>query len=492
MKKKLIITLIVLILLCMVNTVQAADMLKIQITLPNDLKASTQTAETKEYYEQNHIYLHATNEEQNESVMLVQLENELTTKIVSLNQLDEENLNEFLEQYKGTKEQAEQKILKQETYQKDDMLFIDTILEQKTNDNRIQTNEYYTIHEGKAVIITYSFLNKEVNVNKARSVIDSISITDEELVSQKDKNYTPTIILCIVTLILVVLYVIKQVKGKKQIDEIEKQKILPKVIAYMNKIDYSKFKGILILFVVTIILNIINLFTGIITLFLNGSMSYSGIAKVYNILSVMQNIVQLLGIIYIAYCLTKRKVKSIENIKKTFITMLLGIILLTTIRLVLTINTGDFWQYFKIESQIMLRSIVYIAIWYLYFRNSIRVSVFYGEKTLEQIIINPKKIYQENLVNKKIREFKLIEYFENQKALDYASGIYINKLPKEYAKSIDLSNLNSKKIIRLKRAKYYLSKSDLENPKTEQKQMLKIVGIGIAIYILAVLLLYSF
>ena len=89
-------------------------------------------------------------------------------------------------------------------------------------------------------------------------------------------------------------------------------------------------------------------------------------------------------------------------------------------------------------------------------------------------------------------EFKLIEYFENQKALDYESGIYINKLPKEYAKSITLSNLNAKRIIRLKRAKYYLSKKDLESPKTEQRQMLKTVGIFILIYIVAVLLLYSF
>ena len=486
MKKKLITTLIVLTILCMVNTVQA-DMVK--LTLPNNFKASTQNVETEQY---NHIYLHATNDEQNEAIMLVQLENELTKSVVSLKELNEESMNEFLVQYKKTKEQDEQVILKQETYQKDDMFFIDTILQQKNNDNMVQTNEYYTIYEGKAIIISYSFLNKEVDENKVRSVIDSVYITDEELASQKDKNYTNTVILGIATLILIVIYITKQAKGKIKIDENEKQVILQKVIKYMNKIDYSKFKGILILFVVTIILNIINLSYGIITPFINGNMSYSGIEKAYNILSIMQNALQLLGIIYIAYYLSKRKPKSIKYIKKAFAIILVGVMLLTIIRLVLTINIGDFWKYFKIESKIVLRSIIYIVIWYLYFRNSIRVSVLYGEKTLEQIIINPKKIYQENLVNKKIMELNLIEYFENQKALDYESGIYINKLPKEYAKSVVLSSLNSKKIIRLKRAKYYLSKKDLENPKTEQKQMLKIVGIGIAIYILAVLILYSF
>ncbi len=490
MKKRILIAILIIIsIVCIVKTVQAVDMLELEITLPSNFKATEQTAETKKYYEKNYIYLHATNEEQNESVVLVQLENELTIKIANLNQIDKESLNVFLEQYKGTKEQNKQTILKQETYQKEDILFIDTILEQKTNDSTIQTNEYYTICQGKAIIISYSFLNKEVDVNKVRSVIDSITFSNENTLLLHNNKI---IILCIFTIILIVSYYIKQVKVKTNIDENEKQKMLPQIVKYMNKIDYSKFKGILILFVITIILNIINLSTGIISSILNENISYNGIAKAYNIISVIQNVIQLLGIIYIAYCLTKRKVNTIKKVKNTFIIILVGVILLTIIRLVLVINIGDFWKYFKSEIQVMLSSVLYIVIWYLYFRNSIRVSVYYGEKTLEQIIINPKKIYQENLVNKKIMELNLIEYFKNQKALDYESGIYINKLPKEYAKSITLSNLNTKRIIRLKRAKYYLSKKDLESPKTEQRQILKIVGISILIYIIAVLLLYSF
>lgn len=491
MKKRIIIAILIIIsIVCIVKTVQAVDMLELEITLPSNFKATEQTAETKKYYEKNHIYLHATNEEQNESIVLVQLENELTIKIANLNQIDKESLNVFLEQYKGTKEQNKQTILKQETYQKEDILFIDTILEQKTNDSTIQTNEYYTICQGKAIIISYSFLNKEVDVNKVRNVIDSITFSNEDLL--KNKNITNTIILLIGILILVVIYVIKQVKVKIKIDENKKQKMLPQIVKYMNKIDYSKFKGILILFVVTIILNIISLSFGIISSIFNENISYNGIAKSYNILSVMQNVIQLLGIIYIAYCLTKRKVNTIKKVKNTFTIMLIGVILLTIIRLLLVINIGDFWKYFKSEIQVMLSSILYIIIWYLYFKNSIRVSTFYGEKALEQIIITPKKIYQENLVNKKIMELNLIEYFENQKALDFESGIYINKLPKEYVKSVALSSLNSKRIIRLKRLKYYLSKKDLESPKTERRQIVKIVGIGIVIYILTVLLLYSF
>ncbi len=86
-------------------------------------------------------------------------------------------------------------------------------------------------------------------------------------------------------------------------------------------------------------------------------------------------------------------------------------------------------------------------------------------------------------------EFKIIEYFKKQKAFDYESGIYINKLAKEYTNSISLQNLNAKKIIRLKRAKYYLSNKNLENSKTEQRKMVKTVTWIIIIYFLVLLII---
>ena len=229
MKKKLLFIIAIVLMILNIGITVQADMVK--LTLPSNFKASTQNTETSQY---NHIYLHATNDEQNEAIVLVQLENELTKSVVSLKQLNEESMNEFLVEYKKTKEQDKQVVLKQETYEKDDMFFIDTILEQKTNDKWVQTNEYYTIHEGKAIIISYSFLNKEVDTNKVRGVIDSVSITDEELVSQKEKNYTNTIILGIAILVLIVIYIIKQTKFKTQIDENEKQ-MLEHIIIEMEK-----------------------------------------------------------------------------------------------------------------------------------------------------------------------------------------------------------------------------------------------------------------
>ena len=89
-------------------------------------------------------------------------------------------------------------------------------------------------------------------------------------------------------------------------------------------------------------------------------------------------------------------------------------------------------------------------------------------------------------------EVKIIDYFTTQKAFDYANGIYINQLPKEYVGSASLSDLTTKKILKLKRAKYYLNQKNIENQKVEKRKKAKTVAIMVVIYILVVIILSIF
>ena len=497
MKKKIIASAVLFIVLIMTFNIVKANGLNIQITLPDNLKQIDITdAKMKEYYEQNHIYLHAINDYQDESVIITQLDSELTKRLGSLKGLSEQNYKVFVEQYGKAKLEDGQSVLKQETYEKDDMLFIDTVYEKKTNEQTVQTEEYYTIYEGKALIVSVSFLNKEVDSSKVRKMMDSIEI----LARKNESSFKETmsfLVIPIMILILGVVYFIKEKKNKVQVEESEKASILRHVTEYMKKaIDYSKFRGILILFAVTIVLNILNLLFGVVDEIINNNWAGQAllITKIYTVLAILQNVIQLIGVIYIAYHLTKKEAKTIKKIEHTLIGMLIGVMLLTIsrgiIQLVAIGINQDFVTYITYETNVFAKSMIYILIWYFYFRNSIRVSIYYQEKSIEQVITEPKKGYQNNLINKKIMEYKIIEYFKNKKALDYASGIYINKLPKEYANSLSLSDLNSMKIIRLKRAKYYLSIKDLESPKSQKRKAIKtVIGI-IMIYLFIQLILY--
>ena len=65
----------------------------------------------------------------------------------------------------------------------------------------------------------------------------------------------------------------------------------------------------------------------------------------------------------------------------------------------------------------------------------------------------------------------------------------MNQLPKEYAGSASLSDLTTKKILKLKRAKYYLKQKNLENAKVETRKTAKTVTIMVVIYVLTILLI---
>lgn len=492
MKKKIISSIFIFIIM-ITGIVQAAGKLNFQITLPEDLNKNMIDSQTKQYYEQNNIYLHAVNDKQDEAVMVMQVENEANKRISNLKELNKQNFNAVLEYYNNQKSQEGINVLKQETYEKGELLFIDTIYENVTNEQRIQTEEYYTVFDGKTIMISVSFLNKDVDTLKVRQIIDSIKIAEQEEKSTLENSIYLWII-PVMLIALLILYMIKEKRNNVKLEENEKNKILQNVIEHMDKVtEYSKFKGILILFAITIGLNILNLLFGMIDIIKQSNLlvEASLFTKIYNALLIIQNLIQLVGVIYIAYCLRKKEAKTIKKIENTFIAIFIGVVLVTIIRIIMSIVVGQsLVKYVIYEMQIFIRSVIYVAIWYCYFKNSIRVSVYYKEKSIEQIVKEPKKGYQTNKVNKKITEFKIIEYFKTQKAYDYASGIYINKLPKEYAKSLSLLDLNSKKIIRLKKAKYYLSMKDLSNPKAENRKIVKTILWIALIYIFILLILY--
>ena len=249
MKSKLKISIcIVLIIIFITTIVQAVN---IELTLPQDFKQTN-------LQNQSNIALYAINEEKDESVIVAHQENELTRKVINLNQLNEESFNAFVEKYNQAKVQEGQVVLKQEKYVKDDMVFIDTVFEYTDNDKKIQTEEYYTIIDETAITISMSFLQKQVDSLKVREVINSISIVND---SKMDLEF---LVLPAVLVVLGIIYFIKQRKNKVQLNDTEKKKVLKNIIEYMSKIDYSKFGGVLILFAVTIGLNIINLFFGIV------------------------------------------------------------------------------------------------------------------------------------------------------------------------------------------------------------------------------------
>jgi hypothetical protein len=68
----------------------------------------------------------------------------------------------------------------------------------------------------------------------------------------------------------------------------------------------------------------------------NNEVMQLGLAnKIYVFLLIAQNVIQLVGLIYISYRLMKKEAKTIEYIKKTFIIMVICICALAIVRTIM-------------------------------------------------------------------------------------------------------------------------------------------------------------
>lgn len=499
--KKILTSIIVFVsILAVTLSIQAVYIseIGININLPEEFKYIAQQQDiqdknAKQYYKENNIYLNASNEEQNKIILVFKIENSTTKQINNLSLLEKTDLDTLVKQYNKQKQEAGEIITKQETLIYNDKLYIHSIYEQQKENNKIVVDEYYTIVDKIAYIFTENYKNLEVNEQEMKQVINDITFQKIEV--KTNNGFTYTYIIFGFILLLGIGYIIKLKINKSQIQENEKSLFTNRIKEYLEKkTNYNKFSGYLVFFTITVVLNIINLSYGVFQYFTQGILGQALELKeiIYISTAILQNMFGVIFMIYIAILLKKRKANTIDKISKSLIIILISTIILTIFRVIIQANLYGMkifeLGYIESEIKVLLQNFVYIISWFLYFKNSIRVAVYYKQKTLEEIILTPNTILQKDMIQKKMMEFKIIDYFIKEKAYDYSSGIYINKLPKEYANNVSLSDLSSKKIIRLKRAKYYLSNKDLNNPNVEKKKALKtafwIISTGMIILLL--------
>lgn len=499
MRKRIIQISLIITILFITTMVQAVSIQEIKIDLPKEYTKAIQTnqiqdSNIRKYYEENHIYFNATNEEQNKSIIIAKMENELTEQIQNFDQLEEADQNIFMEKYNEVKQEKKQIIKKQEIVTYNDIVYLYTVFEQNDEENKLIVEEYYTIVNKSAYVISASYQNVENNEKDMKQVMISLQFHEENTEEKGFDQFFYTFIIIGMIILLAIIYFVKLVREKPAVENKEKEKILHQVKEYIiQKTNYEKFGGYLIFFYITIILNIINLFFGTSEYFsMDISFQNRNIKEmIYLLTAIIQNLLGLLGMIYIFIKVRKRDLKIKNHIENTLKIVLIGTAFLTILRFIIQASIYQLevfnTSYMQTEIKVFLQSFGYLLVWFMYLKNSVRVSIYYMEKSVEEMILLPKTSWQKHVINKKVMEFKIIDYFQKEKALDYQSGIYINKLPKEYANSLSLSDLNAKKIIRLKKAKYYLSNKDLSDPNVEKKRALKI---GAWVIIIAILCLW--
>lgn len=510
MKRKMRISLLILlaVLFCF-NTVQATSISNIQmeITLPENFinlteevqnnpsileKYGTTKEQVLEDYQKNGIVLDAISQDGANSIVVMGLSNATTQKIYDLSSLKEKKREQFIEQYKRAKQNDFQTVQSVQTYVIENTIFLDTLLEQTTTSGeKTQIQEYYTIVNGNAVAI--SVKNKTLSQEEMKTIINSVKFSKIEV--SGTTNYIPVIILGGIFVVLYLINKRREKKNKLEIQPTEKKTLISKAIKIYGLEQNVQFKGYLLFFYITLLLS--SIFIGINTiLFLTNGTLFSGAftwEKTYNTMIVLQNIIQVAILLYMACILRKRKPENIKKIKRALLILLGTILFLGLVRMgmgffvyhVSILNSS----YYGIELGSMIRNALYAVVWYGYYTNAIRVSVYYQERNLQQILENPKTRWQTRKINEILTQTKIREYFEQHKAMDTTSGIAMNQIPKEYVNSPYFQELMIKKVIKTKLGKAYLNSKVVQNPNFEKRRQMRTALYMVGIYLLVMLFL---
>lgn len=442
------------------------------------LQHDINTEQLQDDYSQNNIIFDAISNDKTKAITIAKLQNDSTIKIENLSKYSQSQLEEFMEKYKIAKENLGQTIIEQSIYIKGERTFINSILEQKSDDKVIKSNEYYTIVNKNAITIVQNVFDGEINKQEMQDIIESIKFDSETQVNNAKQYINTYIILCVLGIVLVMFGIYK---AKDMSKENPEEKYITQVVAKIKQMgDYNKFGGYIKFFAITICLSVISEIIVIVRFFEEGVIYNS-----YNILQLLQNIILIVALTYMLLNIKKRENKSIKKIKYSILVILVSTIVLTIIKSIIIYVSGQENSYYIYELKVLLQNIAYTIIWYMYYANSIRVQVFYNKEQLEKIAKNPKTKIQRNYINGIIAKIKIVDYFRKNKATNYENGIYINKISKEINNSY-LSEMNAKRIIKLKKAKYYLDENKLQKSEINSKSNgIKIV-IGLIIVFLVV------
>lgn len=456
-------------------------------------KYNVDITQIKEYYKKNGVVLDAINEDNSKSLLILTLTNTITKNLKNLNMLSEEKLQQFLNQYVQEKQKQKEEVQEKEIYQKDNVVYLHCLIKQtKQEGNIVQVDEYYTIVNGAAISISLNYLTGEIQQEELKNIINTVEIPTFEV-----KNENISIISIILLVLLIVstygVGIYREKKGNIVIGEKEKKTLIQKAIFNYGIREYEKFGGYLKFFFVTIVLSLIAMVIQIILFLINGNVfGELNWQRTYNLLLFVQLISEILGLGYIICNILKKEAKNVNKIKKTILIVLAITVLITILRIVISylvyhIPTST-TQYYQTELNSLVRNIFYFGLWYFYYRNSMRVQVYYKEKTLEQVIENPTSKIQQRKANRMLSEAKIRDYLEKNKAIDKKSAVLLNSVPEIYRRSAFYIGLVNKKIIKFTMGKAYLNGKRAKDETFEKKRQARLIGGILIVYVLAVLL----
>lgn len=501
MRKKIVYIGIVILLMLMNITKVQASSLKMNIELPEEYINLTQLVESdpdqlekyqlnpqelKNKYQKNGIMIDAINEEKSKTITAMVMGNLYTSQIQSMSKLSKEELTNWMEEYKQVKQKDMPKEIVQRSYVVNDKIYVNTRI---MENNAIIQDEYYTIEEGKAIIISLNRISGEIQEGEMEGIVNNITFNDIQI-ELPQSMYIITTITIVVSVCILIMYEILKRKNKIEIKENEKEKLTKKVIENYELKKNMKLGGYQLFFLITVILSILNMGYQTIQSFITGEIGQkNGLELIYLIVTIIQNILQIIVLGYIGLLIPKKATKAKKQIEKALIITMSFVIIGTLIKTGLSYQMGIVRvSYYSLLLVGVIQNIIYLILWYTYYKNSIRVSIYYLQNSMQELVQNPTTKIQKARMETRLVETKIVTFFEERNAIELKNAVEIQEIPREFIKSFYLSRLARRKVLKVKEHKVYLNKKRKTTRKYERIREAKIIGVILFVYIIIILI----
>ena len=295
--------------------------------------------------------------------------NASTKRVEDLKNVPEEQIQQFSDSFFQTmkKQNAEVEFIETKIIStSNENKYMTITTKTKTQEEVVNAITYYTIVNQQLIGVTIRYLGKDIDLQETKNIIESVNFVPLEIIETTPITYIDVLVMALTLIIIVAIICIFKIKKheKKQKELTDKQKK-----------KFIKLNGFLMIYFLTVICNII---IRAVLITVATELEDLGARRIL----IIQGLINMAIFIGIAIYILKKQKDSPKKIQRMIIVTGVVNVIATIIQVIYTIlvsNLQDINNYYIQAINMITSTIIYTMIWYVYFKISKRVNVYFNK-----------------------------------------------------------------------------------------------------------------
>lgn len=295
--------------------------------------------------------------------------NASTKRVEDLKNVPEEQIQQFSDSFFQTmkKQNAEVEFIETKIIStSNENKYMTITTKTKTQEEVVNAITYYTIVNQQLIGVTIRYLGKDIDLQETKNIIESVNFVPLEIIETTPITYIDVLVMALTLIIIVAIICIFKIK---------KHEKKPKELTDKQKKKFIKLNGFLMIYLLTVISNII---IRAVLITVATELEDLGARRIL----IIQGLINMAIFIGIAIYILKKQKDSPKKIQRMIIVTGVVNVIATIIQVIYTIlvsNLQDINNYYIQAINMITSTIIYTMIWYVYFKISKRVNVYFNK-----------------------------------------------------------------------------------------------------------------